>query len=93
MLCDWAQRVVGSYAEGQRGRRTLAPSAALRSEAAADASRELRALLKLLGNLTQRELVDFSEGEGRPQDQQPPDIAQVRSSCHQVCWQSHHHPG
>ena len=68
---------MAGYAEGHRGLRSLAPSAALRSEAAADASRELRALLKLLANLTQRELVDFSDEEGHAGQEQAPDVSQV----------------
>lgn len=69
--------MVLAYAHGHKGVRTVASSAALRTEAAADASRELRGLLKLLHNLTQREFVDFSEEDGRLEEQQPPDIAQV----------------
>lgn len=76
---------MGSYAQAARGSVSVAPAAALRAEAAADTARELQALLKLLSNLTQRELVDFSIEEGQPGEHPPPDIAQVGSGHDTAC--------
>lgn len=48
-------------------------SSALRKEEAAEAGRELRALLRLLTNLTQRDLLDFGSTPDGPRV----DVAQV----------------
>jgi hypothetical protein len=51
----------------------LQASSALRKEEAAEAGRELRALLRLLTNLTQRDLLDFGSSPDGPKV----DVAQV----------------
>lgn len=57
-------------------------NARLQEEANAEAEAELRALLRLLSNVTQRDLVDF----GTPPGQPGVDVAQVLIPCH--AWQS-----
>eukprot|EP00884_Botryococcus_braunii_P007867 jgi/Botrbrau1/17081/Bobra.0647s0003.1 len=54
-LCDWVLAVLKKYSGTHMGMRSVAMAAA-----ADDAYRDLRALLKLLTHLAQRDLLDFS---------------------------------
>ena len=56
---------------------SLAAAAALRADAVAGAYKDLRALLRLLTHLTQRDLFDFDEDAAS--GGAPVDVAQVRS--------------
>lgn len=61
------------YSEHNLGLVAVAPGAALAGERIAEASRGLRALLRLLTQLTARDLLDFGTQPG----QEPVDVAQV----------------
>lgn len=77
--------VLQQYARDGRRARTggnHSLNARLQEEANAEAEAELRALLRLLSNVTQRDLVDF----GTPPGQPVVDVAQVLIPCH--AWQS-----
>ena len=72
-LCDWVLALLRLYSEHNLGLVTVAPGAALAGERSAEASRGLRALLRLLTQLTARDVLDFGTQPG----QEPVDVAQV----------------
>ena len=87
-LFNWVLAVLQQYA--RNGRRAHAGTshrlnARLQEDANGEAEAELRALLRLLSNVTQRDLVDF----GTPSGQPGVDVAQVSTSLRSpdsFCW-------
>jgi len=75
-LCEWVLQLLRLYSRHNAGVVSLQMAPALRQEAAAERGRELRALLRLLTHLTQRDLLEF----GGPADGAGVDVAQVRSA-------------
>ncbi len=63
-LCEWVMAVLRQYSSAHAGQRSAAAAAAARQDHADDAHRDLRALLRLLTHLTQRDLLDFSSSDG-----------------------------
>ncbi len=59
MLCEWVLQLLQRYGSARAGVRPLQAAAALRRAEADERGRELRALLRLLQHLTQRDLLDF----------------------------------
>ena len=76
LLCQWALHLLRSYATASR-HGTALRSGALQAGADEDVERELRALVRLLSNSLQRDLLDFSE-DG---DSTPVPVGEVRMSC------------
>ncbi|EIE26728.1 hypothetical protein COCSUDRAFT_46205 [Coccomyxa subellipsoidea C-169] len=75
LLCEWVLHLLQQYSTYNLGQVSLAAAARLRAEAAADSYREVRALIKLLMNLTIRDVVDFGGDSDQPGGQV--NIAQV----------------
>lgn len=76
-LCQWVLRLLQQYSQHARGRVSVAAAKRLRDAAEEDTYRDLRALLKLLTQLTNRDMLDFRDSTNGP----AVDVAQV-------CWGS-----
>lgn len=59
-LCEWVLAVLKKYSSAHAGMRSVAMAAAVREGDKEDAYRDLRALLRLLTHLAQRDLLDYS---------------------------------
>lgn len=63
-LLQWVLQVLGQYSSSQLYRISLQTGQRLKEEQQLDKSRDLRALMKLLGYVWQRDLADIEEQEG-----------------------------
>lgn len=63
MLCEWVLQLLKQYSAQKRGKYSVAATKQLRDDAATETYRDLRALLKLLTQLTNRDLANFQDGE------------------------------
>ncbi|DBA87589.1 TPA: hypothetical protein ACH3X1_004612 [Trebouxia sp. C0004] len=63
IMCHWVLHILQTYSSYNKGRRSVQTAAALRQDAVGESYRDLRALLKLLTHLTQRDLIDFGSTE------------------------------
>lgn len=77
-LCEWVLKLLKQYSFQKRGQFSVAATKQLRDDAATDTYRDLRALLKLLTQLTNRDLADFTSGK-ESANGSTVDVAQVRS--------------
>lgn len=73
-MCEWVLAVLKKYSSTHAGMRSVALAAAVRESDMEDAYRDLRALLRLLTQLTQRDLLDYSGEANGPSV----DVAGVR---------------
>ncbi|KAK9812956.1 hypothetical protein WJX72_006385 [[Myrmecia] bisecta] len=76
VLCQWVLQLLQLYSKYNLGLISVQTGKRLQEEAATGAYRDLRALLKLLTHLTQRDLVDFGTGSDNG-GQAAVDVAQV----------------
>ena len=76
VLCDWVLQLLRRYSSHKQGRVSVAASQRLRQDAETETYRDLRALLRLLTHLTQRDLLDFHSPEAQANGH-PVDVAQV----------------
>ncbi|KAL0051778.1 hypothetical protein WJX82_002011 [Trebouxia sp. C0006] len=63
IMCHWVLHLLQTYSSYNKGRRSVQTAASLRQDAVGESYRDLRALLKLLTHLTQRDLIDFGSTE------------------------------
>ncbi|BDA40620.1 probable Exportin-4 [Coccomyxa sp. Obi] len=75
VLCEWVLHLLQQYSAYNLGQVSIAAAARLRAEAAADSYREVRALIRLLTLLNNRDLVDFGGAQNSSEAQV--NIAQV----------------
>ena len=86
VLCDWVLQLLKRYSSHKQGQVSVAASKRLRLDAETETYRDLRALLRLLTHLTQRDLLDFQSPEAQANGH-PVDVAQVpfQSAGRPVC--------
>ncbi|KAL0028613.1 hypothetical protein WJX79_005646 [Trebouxia sp. C0005] len=83
IMCHWVLHLLQTYSSYNKGRRSVQTAASLRQDTVGESYRDLRALLKLLTHLTQRDLIDFGSTEEESAAAaangagQPVDVAQL----------------
>eukprot|EP00891_Asterochloris_glomerata_P009020 jgi/Astpho2/9020/fgenesh1_pg.00133_%23_51_t len=75
-VCQWVLQLLQQYSRHHLGERSVQLSQRLQQEAVADSYRDLRALLQLVTNVLQRDLLDFSDDSDSGES--PVDVAQAR---------------
>ena len=85
VLCEWVLKLLKQYSSQKTGQFSVAATKQLRDEAATETYRDLRALLKLLTQLTNRDLADFNTSQGTANGHTV-DVAQVFLPLYMTTW-------